>query len=381
MAKKSNLKNSESRSAHEHRQIDRLLTQQCFARRFRLNHKEDYDVLIRLRDDVCDVMNEYLGEASSPLYDETAPRLINYFLSLLDVEWGRTVIDGGDVDRVISDPILERITFFYNFSDCVEPVLKVLAKNLLFVKEVLKKYNYFDYMSLPVILALCDGRDLYSRYAKNALLDPIIDAGREGIGKDPKFRVNFAIRLSIVEYIFCSPSVEILAERAETSRGIGAGMYEALSLKVRINTAPAEIDQGMQYFLSSLMELLVVEHEISQCVPNYKAFKESIFFKTYDLAWLTFQRVDQVKGALLGLWCWDLVHNESMTLDKAVGTILLGPHDENREAIHLEEETVRKHYRIIAKQIRPDALKINNGFRLVDEVVTGRPGVRIGLRE
>lgn len=368
--------------SEQQRRADRLLTQQCLARRFKHRHEQDYIYIQKIRSSIYEVLDGYGLKFATDYYGISIATAIVIFLSLFETKSGRKIIRSMDVTRATSRLGKGNFGLSWIVPDGVADILEKLGEFLEGVEDLKKKYNYFDYLSLSSLLCYCRGEKLYFRNSTNKFSSRDIDPIRqEWLQQPANFDVAFAINTSKNGYYFNSPSIEILYSRDNPSLTSLDPERNSIYLKVDLERAPSELDLAIRYFGESVLELLIDEHGFMANVPNHEEFLQSKFMNSKPIYTPVFYRQDQIKGTLLGLWCWDLINLDKLKEDAAIRSMLPNTRNKPSESAYADESTIKKHYKIVRALIEPEKYNSKSKSKIsIDEAITGNPSKKIGLR-
>lgn len=368
--------------------IDRFITHQCLSRRFKLENETGYSEIKSVRDKIR-------NEIARPILQQCLDSSKNYILRVLmsimataDTKISREMLKSEKYSLMLDGPELSWIDMSRIGVVAYHKAMSIMREALPLIDKLLTEYSYLDYMSLPVLVSLCPGKELYCRYKEGALLDLNFEDETDKADKADVKKIgdvsdfNFALLSSRLPYFFTSPDIDVVIKNDLKDKSKEDWEESELRLAVKFGEAPVNIDLAMNYFLGSIMECLSRRHSTLVNIPGLRQFENSKFYKTYDTNGKVFQRDNQIEGALIGLWAWDLRRIEGATEEQAFQEICYPKSKGEIKSSNYEikEDVVDKHYRIIDKQIRPDKNKIEPSFRRMDEVITGQTNFRIGLR-
>jgi hypothetical protein len=376
-----------------HQRFDRLVVQQCAVRRFQLEHKATHQALCRLRHVVIDQLcNTRVGPPAFPLNYSLSDALART-LELFESRQGRRTIRTRDVRRaleIVGVHPLTNLTPSYTEAGFVENLLSILVDHLDAVEAAQNDLNFFDYFTLHGMTTTFDGLTAFSVFTTaqrgGTPLSPAYEYMKENgnakladldVGYNRWFHLDVepddldlacALALSSRPRTFKSLSIKVLDSAANPQLQEPGSGARALHLVIDLDRAPIDIDHAIGYLSKALKELLLEEHGFWANVPGHEAYGHTHFAHASDPPPML-REMDQFRGMLLGLWCWDLVRISSKKKARAF--------DEIREAIdHESSEELPTYLRRVESFISPPADKKSE----LDIAVTHAAVRRLGHR-
>jgi len=382
---------------HQRIRCDRFFIQQAAVRRFRRDHKDDYDYLRTVRENLAKIIVSAGLIPEAPFFHSVSKTAIR-LMRLYETRLGREAIKACsltlvrqelDNDISMQPPVL-------SYDEYLEEAIRFLAENLSSVRAIQLKYNYFDYFSLIAMTALCPGETACRFWVSAAARDlPVYEPYKTYLGmypgaywfhtrKEPvDLDLAIALKVCAVEPRFYAENLAVFSDRHNHVVLNGQTCSDGLYLKIDLKRAPRNIDFAMRYLKECLFEALMEHHGAIANVPEMEVFEETNFMKNdVEGDYLLISQWNQVWGSLVGLCCWDLLNYGLLARVDAVekivdlqADVIAGAGDSLPDLSVLKEKAIEKHLKIMTSIIREDRRK-----RSLSAFVTGDHAMTLGLR-
>ncbi len=381
-------KTAQRMEASDRKLFDQLIVQQCVVRRFADEQPEMHRSLVEIRDGVLNLLLARGGDAKlSPIAEDSLSGALTSVFELFESCQGRECIRSKNWEmaaRLIGvDEWASRPHWLLEDVKVLGDILDFLSQKLIDVEECLAKYNYMDYFSVLAMATKFSGVSAFCLFREAELGKRERWAAWESI-EEFDFRFSrflhlreepadidlaCALRLSRRVRTFESRSVRILDSQQNPSSKRHHSDPRRVVLEIDLQTAPIDIDYALGYLSLAVKSLLIEEHKLWSRVLNAELYDKTAFAKGFNPPRLLREKL-QYTSSLLGLWMWDLVHDQKLKRSDAQREVL-------NALNHPHLEDLLDHLTRIEGYIKPK----RNKPRELDDVVTAPYGGRLGQRE
>jgi hypothetical protein len=322
---------SSPRSVQLRDRLDRLFVQQLVARRFARDYPADFHRLRSIRDAIH---THILNAGISPLIGESGAQTLTTLMGVYETRGGQQAIFEGNAEYVSANYPLDQFDGILLEEDGLRFAMAGMAPYLEEIKEIQRTYNYFDYFGLIAMTATFSSQSAFKFYLNAATEDTPIYPVFQDIGGNPlanwfysrqdpeDLDLAIALRVSGRERMFSAPNIKILGSSRTSDISSSKPGHDSIHLKIDLDQAPYNIDYAIRAFRASLYDALLSRHDIAANISRLDDFMKSSFYQQSDSVNLIIQKWSQIQGALIGIWCWDLVKTQNISLTQAMDAIL-----------------------------------------------------------